>query len=575
MVHELLTAVPLSIMAAAIFALLARFARQPLIIGYIAGGVALGGHLGLGLVTDEHSIEAISEIGLIFLLFIIGLEIQVPRLLQAGRTIVVAGLLQFPLCVALAWWAMGSVGAPGSGKFDGLYLAIAFSLSSTLIVVKLLVDKLEIATLAGKITLGILIFQDIWAIGFLALQPNLERLEAGPLLMSLAAGLLLVGAAALMSRLVLPALFRAIASVHELVLITAVAWCFLVAGVADWAGLSKEMGALIAGMVLGAFPYNIEVTSRLSGVRDFFVTLFFVTLGLRLPIPTADLLALAAIASVVVIGSRFLVIGSLFALLRLDARTAGVVAVNLAQVSEFSLVIVSLGVGFGHVSDRVAVLVLYTLLMTAVLSTYGILFNHEIGATLGRLLARTGAPTWLGNRRRQREPRTESGPPPDIFLLGVSQEGLALLKHVQRDTRGMKERVVALDFNPETLELLHAAGIECHYGDIANVETLRHSDIEHARIAVSSISDAYLRGVDNLALLRLVQGLAPRARVIVTADSPNRAAELYAEGAAYVVIPTALSAQHLYQLLDDPSPTALDAARRRQADDGGRPAASR
>jgi Kef-type K+ transport system membrane component KefB len=570
MVHELLTAIPLSIMAAGIFALLARWARQPLIIGYIAGGVALGGHLGLGLVTDEQSIEAISEIGLIFLLFIIGLEIQVPRLLQAGRTIVVTGLLQFPLCVALAWWAMRSVGAPGGGQFDGLYLAIAFSLSSTLIVVKLLVDKLEIATLAGKVTLGILIFQDIWAIGFLAFQPNLQSLEATPLLKSLAAGLLLVGAAALMSRLVLPALFRAIASVHELVLITAVAWCFLLAGVADWAGLSKEMGALIAGMVLGAFPYNIEVTSRLSGVRDFFVTLFFVTLGLRLPIPTADLLTLAAVASGVVIASRFLVIGALFALLRLDARTAGVVAVNLAQVSEFSLVIVSLGVGFGHVSDRVSVLVLYTLLITAVLSTYGILFNHQIGATLGRLLARTGAPTWLGNRRRRREPRGQAGPPPDIFLLGVSQEGLALMAHVERDTRGMKRRVVAVDFNPETLELLHAAGIECHYGDIANVETLRHAGIEHVRIAVSSISDAYLRGVDNLALLRLVRGVAPRARVIVTADTPKRAAELYAEGAAYVVIPTALSAEHLYHLLDDPSPTALEAARRRQADDAAR-----
>jgi len=346
-----------------------------------------------------------------------------------------------------------------------------------------------------------------------------------------------------------------------------------VAGVADWAGLSKEMGALIAGLVLGAFPYNIEVTSRLSGVRDFFVTLFFVTLGLRLPIPTGDLLALAGVASLVVIASRFLVIGSLFALLRLDARTAGVVAVNLAQVSEFSLVIVTLGSGFGHVSDRVAVLVLYTLLMTAVLSTYGILFNHEIGATLGRLLARTGAPAWLGNRRRQREPRGETRPAPDIFLLGVSHEGLALMTHVQSDARGMKERLVAVDFNPETLELLHAAGIECHYGDIANVETLRHAGIEQARIAVSSISDAYLRGIDNLALLRLVRGVAPRTHVIVTADTPKHAAELYAEGAAYVLVPTALSAAHLYHLLDDRSPNALTAARSRQAAEAIRPPA--
>ena len=152
-------------------------------------------------------------------------------------------------------------------------------------------------------------------------------------------------------------------------------------------------------------------------------------------------------------------------------------------------------------------------------------------------------------------------------ILATAATALALMAHVQRDTRGMKHRVVAVDFNPETLELLHAAGIECHYGDIANVETLRHAGIERVRVAVSSVSDAYLRGVDNLALLRLVRGVAPHARVIVTADTPKRAAELYAEGAAYVVIPTALSAEHLYHLLDDPSPNALDAARRRQADD--------
>jgi Kef-type K+ transport system membrane component KefB/Trk K+ transport system NAD-binding subunit len=562
---DLLTAIAVSTMAAAVFALLARGMRQPLILGYIAGGVALGPHLGLGLVTDEASIEVIGEIGLIFLLFIIGLEISVPRLLQAGRAILVSGLLQFPICAALTWWAFRDVATLREGRLDGLYLAVALSLSSTLIVVKLLFDKLEIATFGGKITLGILIFQDLWAIGFMALQPHLDRLRPAPLLRSLAAGILLVGMAALLSRFVLPTLFRAIAGSHELVLITAIGWCFLVAGVAGYAGLSKEMGALIAGMVLAAFPYSIEVTSRLSGVRDFFVTLFFVTLGLKVPAPSRQILALAVLGVAVVVVSRFLAIFPLFALLRLDARTAGVVSINLAQVSEFSLVIVTLGAGYGHVSGQVTAVVLYTLVITAVLSTYGIVFNHDLATVIARLIGLTGLPQWLGQHRRPRDPREHRARGHDVFLLGVSREGLALLHRLDHDAPAMKRRIAAIDFNPETLEQLQREGIECHYGDISNIETLRHAGVERATTVVSSVSDSYLRGTDNLRLLRLVRALAPAAKVLVTADTLERAEALYAEGADYVLIPPALSAEHLYRLLEDESIERLEHARRRQA----------
>ncbi|HEY3066996.1 MAG TPA: cation:proton antiporter [Methylomirabilota bacterium] len=565
MPNDLLTAIALCTMAAAVFALCARGTRQPLVLGYIAGGVALGSHLGLGLVTDEASIEVIGEIGLIFLLFIIGLEVSVPRLLQAGRVILVSGLLQFPLCAAVTWWAFRDVAAFREGRFDGLYLAVALGLSSTLIVVKLLFDKLEIATFGGKITLGILIFQDLWAIAFMAFQPHLDRLRPTPLLRSLAAGILLVGLAALLSRFVLPTLFRAIAGSHELVLITAIGWCFLVAGVAGYAGLSKEMGALIAGMVLAAFPYSIEVTSRLSGVRDFFVTLFFVTLGLKVPAPSRQILTLALLGVAVVVLSRFLAIFPLFALLRLDARTAGVVAINLAQVSEFSLVIVTLGNGYGHVSAQVTALVLYTLVITAVLSTYGIVFNHDLATVIARLIGLTGVPQWLGQHRRPRERREGRADAHDVFLLGVSREGLALLHRLDHDAPALKRRIAAVDFNPETLEQLQQEGIECHYGDISNIETLRHAGVERATLIVSSVSDSYLRGTDNLRLLRLVRPLARAAKIVVTADTLERAEALYAEGADYVLIPPALSAEHLYRVLKDESIEGLERARRRQA----------
>jgi Kef-type K+ transport system membrane component KefB/Trk K+ transport system NAD-binding subunit len=564
---DVLTAIGVSIVAAAAFALVARSMRQPLILGYILAGAALGPNIGVGLIADESSIELISEMGLIFLLFIIGLEINVPALAQAGRSIVVSGLLQFPVCVALAWWTLGGLVAGGGGRLDRLYLAVAVSLSSTLIVVKLLFDKFEMSTLAGRITLGVLVFQDLWAIVFLALQPSLESLRPAPLLGSLAAGLALVGMAAVLSRFVLPGLFRSVARSYELLLVTAVAWCFFVSGTAGALGLSREMGALIAGMVIAAFPYGTEVITRLSGIRDFFVTLFFVALGLKVPLPSRHLLLLAGLAAVFVMASRLVAMLPIFAALRLDTRTAGVVAINLSQVSEFSLVIVSLGLALGHVSQTLASLVLYTLLVTAVVSTYAIRWNHRIATALAHGLAATGMPRWLGRRVATPPAETAGGDPHDIFFLGVSREGLAFLRHLEREHPAMKQRIVALDFNPETLEQLQADGVECHYGDVSNPETLRHAGIEHAQVVVSSISDWFLQGTDNLRLLRQVRRLVPHARTIVTADGLKAAERLYAEGANYVLITPMLAAAHLYGLLAAPSADALSAARRRQASD--------
>jgi len=562
---DVLTAIGVSIVAAAAFALIARVVRQPLILGYILAGAVLGPNVGLGLITDQASIELISEMGLIFLLFIIGLEINVPALAQAGRSIVVSGLLQFPLCVALAWWALGGLVTDGGGRFDRLYLAVALSLSSTLIVVKLLFDKVEMGTLAGRITLGVLVFQDLWAIAFLALQPSLESLRPAPLLGSLAAGATLVTSAAVLSRFVLPGLFRTVARSYELLLVTAVAWCFLVSGTAGALGLSREMGALIAGMVIAAFPYGTEVITRLSGIRDFFVTLFFVALGLKVPAPSRHLLLLAALAAVFVIASRLVAMLPIFAAVRLDTRTAGVVAINLAQISEFSLVIVSLGLALGHVSQSLASLVLYTLLLTAIISTYAIRWNHSLATGLARALEATGVRRWLGRRAPAPGSASASTDPHDIFLLGVSREGLAFLRHLEREHPAMKQRIVAIDFNPETLEQLQADGVACHYGDVSSPETLRHAGIESAGVVVSSISDSFLQGTDNLRLLRQVRRLVPPARTIVTADTRVAAERLYAEGADYVLIPPMLAAEHLYGLLLEPTPEALGSARQRQA----------
>jgi voltage-gated potassium channel Kch len=317
-------------------------------------------------------------------------------------------------------------------------------------------------------------------------------------------------------------------------------------------------------MVIAGFPYGTEVTARLTGVRDFFITLFFVALGLKIPPPSLRLVGLAVVAAVFVAVSRLVVLGPLAAALRLDVRSAGVVSINLSQISEFSLVIVALGAGLGHVSTDVASVVLFTLLLTSVLSTYGILFNHRIATALARVVARMGLPLYTGGDAAPASADGHGHRTADVFFLGVSREGLAFVQLLERESPEMKARVAAVDFNPETLASLQADGVTCHYGDIANVETLRHAGIEHARIVVSAISDWFLQGTSNLKLVRVVRGLAPEARVIATADRLADADALYAEGAAYVLIPPALSAEHLYRILRDPSAGTLDAAKAAQ-----------
>jgi Kef-type K+ transport system membrane component KefB len=575
--ENLLAAIGISTIAAALLALLARRIGQPLILGYIVGGALLGPQLGLGIVRDAQAIDLIAEIGLILLLFIVGLEINVREIARAGRAIVVSGLLQFPLCVAVAWPIVGGIAAATGGPLDRLYLAVGLGLSSTLVVVKLLSDKFELATFGGRVTLGLLVFQDLWAIVFLAIQPNLGALNPASLLRSTAAGVGLVGAAVVMSRHVLPSLFRFIARSPELMLVASMAWCFLVAGTAGRLGLSTAMGALVAGLVIAAFPYATEVIGRLSGVRDFFITLFFVALGLKIPYPSVRVLAVALALTVFVAASRLITVMPLLKLLGLDTRTSAVVAINLCQVSEFSLVIMAIGAGLGHIGGAAEALVLYTLLLTAVVSTYAITYNHELASRLAWLLERIGLAGW--RTRRADAPRSApSAPEPasgaaepaparpshQIFLLGVAREGMALLEHLDRESPGLKEYIVAVDFNPDTLERLIGLGFECHYGDIANAETLRHAGLERATVVVSSISDWMLKGTSNARVLREARLLAPSAKVIVAADTIAGAERLYADGADYVLVAPVLAAEHLYTILRAGTLDAIDEARRRQ-----------
>jgi Kef-type K+ transport system membrane component KefB len=539
----LLNDIALSIVAAALAGHVARLLRQPTILGYVLGGVALGAPLGLGWVSDPGSVELISEIGLIFLLFIIGLEIQLPDLVRMGRSTLVVGLAQFGGCVGLGLWLFGRMGLD-DGRFTPLYLAVCAALSSTLIVVKLLHDKAELHTAAGRLTIGILVLQDLFAIVFMAVQPSLLDPRLGSLARSLGYGVALVGLSFALSRYVLGPLMRRVAKVPELVLLTSIGWCFAVAGLAQKAGLSREMGALFAGMSIAAFPYGADVTAKLAGIRDFFVTLFFVSLGLKLPVPTLTTLQVALATAGIVLVTRLLTIVPSAWLMRQGIRTGAITALNLAQVSEFSLVILGLGVAYGHVTPALQSTVLAAMLVASVLSTYIITFNDRLARIIVTVARRLGS--------RERLPETVDGEPSearDIVLLGCYREGLALIEALEGEAPELRRRIRVIDFNLALRPRLEGAGLAWAYGDLAHPETLAHLGLEEARVIVSSIPDTFLKGTSNKRLLLQTQKIAPSAHFVATAEDAAQAEELHRLGAQDVIVPARVTGERLLTLL--------------------------
>ncbi|MFA5368264.1 MAG: cation:proton antiporter, partial [Dehalococcoidia bacterium] len=384
---EIIRGVLISIVAAAVMGYIVHRLRQPVIMGYIIAGIIIGPQLGLKWVTHPDAINFTSELGLIALMFMVGLELDLRKLKQAGKSLLVIAILQFAICVGLGLAFFNLPAFSGGGQYAALYLAIVFALSSTMIVVKVLYDKFELDTLPGRITLGILVLQDIWAIIFLTIQPNLDNPAIGTLGLSLLKGVGLIVGCVLISRYILPRVFKGIAKNPELVLVMALGWCFLVSWVSgDVLELSRAMGALIAGVSLFAFPYKQEINDRVSSIRSFFLILFFVSLGMRVTEPTLDIFVWSLLAALFLIASRFISIFPALYLMKKGIRVSFLVPLNLSQISEFALVIVAIGITYGHVNESVMTIVLFTVMITFLSSTYMMTYSHKLYVLADRVL---------------------------------------------------------------------------------------------------------------------------------------------------------------------------------------------
>src|SRR5437899_8443977 len=388
--HELLTYITISSRFAWVHGLFAHFSRQQLIQAYLIAGFFIG-PFGMGWVKSQESINVISELGLIFMLFMIGLEIDLKKIVRAGKVILfAAGGQLVGGCLLGILFFLGIGLSMGGGHFDALYLCVACALSSTVIIVKVLYEKRELDTLPGRITLGVLVLQDIFAILFLAVQPSLDNLQVSVILLSIARVGVLVATALVLSRYVLPRLFHQIARRPELILLGALAWCFLIGEIAEKLHLSREVGSPVRGVSLSTFPYALDVTAKVTTLRDFFITLFFVALGMTIPIPNMSVIGLALMIAAFAVVSRVVTTFAPLYLMKQGLRASLLPAINLAQISEFSLVVIQTGVAAHHISDEQSSATSFTSVVLAVVSTFIMVRSGEITKDLIGPLKRIG-----------------------------------------------------------------------------------------------------------------------------------------------------------------------------------------
>jgi Kef-type K+ transport system membrane component KefB len=458
---------------------LAVLLRQPLLVGLLVAGVLVGPGV-FGLVTATPEVELLGEIGIALLLFVVGLKLD-PRLVRRlGPVVLIAGGVQVALTAGPAFVIALGFGIDTTGA---LYLGAAMAFSSTVIVVKVLTDRRELEQLHGRIAVGILIVQDLVVvllmIGLATIDP-----DSGVGLVSQAGAVLLRGIALLAlvfvaARWVLPRVTHVLARQGELLVLASVTWAIGLAALAIVLGFSGEVGAFLAGTALASSEYRDAISGRLSTLRDFLLVFFFIDLGVRLELGgVEDLLLVAALSAFILVGKP-LIVALITTRLRFRARVGVRSGLTLAQISEFSLILVALGVGLGHVDGRIVGIVTGVALVTITASSF-------LSARSAVLVPRLSPPLERFERApvRPESPQAGALPDPSVVVIGLGRLGQTVVSEL--DERG--EDVLGVDFDPRSIRGT-AYEIPVLYGDAEDPELPHHLPLSRARWVVSTLRD--------------------------------------------------------------------------------------
>ena len=504
--------------------------RQPVLIAYIAAGIAVG-PAGFGLVSAHDQIDLLAQIGVAVLLFLVGLKLDLQHVRHIGPVALATGLGQLTFTIVIGF---ALILLMGKDWLTALYVAVALTFSSTIIIIKLLSDKRELDALHGRIAVGFLIVQDVAVVLAMMVMsalraPGDEAAHWLEITGSIAgrvaaAGLLMF----VLMRYLLPPVTRVMARSQELLLIFAIAWGTTLAAVGEWAGFSKEAGAFLAGFSLASTHFRDAISARLTGIRDFLLLFFFIDLGAKLDFSTlsAEVWPAAVLSLFVLIGNPLIVM-AIMGWMGYRRRTGFLAGLTVAQISEFSIIFVAMGISLGHVGGDALGLTTLVGIVTIALSTYMILYSYPLYERL--------AP-WLGvfeRRRPHRELAVEQSPierdRPDVLLFGMGRFGQRLAKHLKE--AGIAVRGV--EFDPEQVRHLRHLGMAVDFGDGQDADFVDALALDQVPWVVSTLPDLD----SNRALLRALADRGYAGEVAVVARDEAQGAALKQAGAPTVLYP--------------------------------------
>ncbi|MCL5438724.1 MAG: cation:proton antiporter [Patescibacteria group bacterium] len=526
----------------ALFSIIFKILRQPLILAYILTGIIIG-PLGQLQLTNKEILQTMSELGVTFLLFMLGLELKIGELKSIGKVALTIGVAQIIFTTLIGSLISLILGFPIA---TSIYIGLALAFSSTIIVVKLLSDKRDLDSLYGKIAVGTLLVQDLFAILLLIIFSSFSN-NAGSSTgfsvinssFALIKGFVLFGFVFFLSKTILPKIIDVIAKSQEALFLVSIAWLFgLTALVSSpLIGFPIEIGGLLAGLALANSIANYQIVARVRSLRDFFITIFFVSLGLSTNFSTINQIIVPAIGiSLFVLIGKPIIIMLIMGITGYRKRTSFLTGITLAQISEFSLIFIFLVNKLGQVQNEIVSLIMLVGIISFVLSNYMIFYGNKLYRNLAPYLK------YFERKSTHKELIDGVGELKDhVVLIGVHRVGKSILEAL----RDEKEQVVTIDFNPDVVSELKKRKVSSFFGDATDLEIMEHAKLDDAKLVISTVPDIE----DNLHLIKELNNHNRRAKIIVLANSDDDAKALYKAGADYVILPHLIGGKHIAKIL--------------------------
>lgn len=512
--------------------------RQPMVVSFIAVGVLVGPSA-LGIVESKENIQLLAELGIAVLLFLVGLKLDLKLIRTLGPVALATGLGQVFFTSAIG---LGIGLALGLDMVTAVYVAVALTFSSTIIIVKLLSDKREVDSLHGRIAIGFLIVQDVVVVVAMMVLSALGIGASGdggsPLIqigMVLLYGFMMIGLVGIFIQFAANPLMARIARSPEMMVTFAIAWAALLAALGSYLGLSKELGGLLAGVSLASTPFREAIVARLSALRDFLLLFFFIALGSQL-----DLSLLGAQLGPAIIFSLFVLIGNPLIVLGIMGamgyrkRTGFLAGLTVAQISEFSLIFMAMGLSLGHVTTDSLGLVTLVGLITISLSVYMITYSHTLYGWLEPMLSIFEKPHPFREEEAE-DPRITKSTY-DVILFGLGRYGKTIAHYLEEEGY----RLMAVDFNPDEVKRWTQKGKAAIYGDACDPAFIAHLPLRGAQWVISAMpqNDIGLTHEDpRLILIDGLKDMGYQGGIAISTQHPEDVEELKARGSTMVLLP--------------------------------------